>query len=303
MRPVARASAAPTTRPTLLPVATKYLHLKMSAAPSRSAPPASFTPAIYIPVLNSAVRIVGANQSTATDPATLQRTQANLACALGVPLQNVQIRNVTVVYNNGTRFVLPFDHTITQLNSGTDVVCLATEATTSVSTPMLRGLQVAYVIEFNYDIVDPPIVILSMDGATFAASLTNTSALADLVLALQGTGVSVEVPPELLMGAAAAPSPSSSSQSVIIVSANSGSSQGPLLYGVIGAIIGAIIVLGVVVGFVLIRFQSSRPSVTMQKPAEPARIVYVMENPMSSTPADDSASRHNFNPIGIRRGV
>ena len=273
----------------------------MSAAPSRSAPPASFTPVAYIPVLNAAVRIAGANQSTATDPATLQRTQANLACAIGVPQQNIQIRNVTVVYSNGTRFLLPFDPAITQLNSGNDVLCLETAGSTSAVKRLLQQT-VTYTIEINYDIVDPPIVVLSMDGATFATSLTNTSALADLVLALQGTGVSVEAPPELFMGVAAAPSASPSSQSVVVISANSGVSQGPLLYGVIGAIVGAIVVLGVVVGFVVIRLQSQRTPTVMQKPAEIARIVYVMENPMSGIPADE-ANRNNFNPIGIRRGV
>jgi len=302
--PVAGASAAPTTRPTLLPAATKYLRVAMSAAPSRSAPPASFTPTTYIPVLSSTIRIAGANQSTATDPATLQRTQANLACAIGVPQQNIQIRNMTMVYSNGTRTLLPFDPTVPQLNSGNEVVCLTVPPQQNTTRIAARLLQVTYTIEISYDIVDPPLVVLSMDGATFTASLTNTTAMTDLVLALQGTGLTVDAPPEFFMGLAAAPSPSPSSQSVVIVTTSSGISQGPLLYGVIGAIVGAIVVLGVVVGFVVIRLQTQRPApvVKPSTPAtEPARVVYVVENPMGAQTAMDDSSRNYFNPTGVRR--
>lgn len=304
--PVAGASAAPTTRPTLMPAATKYLRVAMSVAPSRSAPPASFTPSTYIPVLSSAIRIAGANQSAATEPATLQRTQANLACAIGVPQQNIQIRNVTVVYSNGTRTLLPFDPAVPQLNSGNEVVCLATTVPSPQNTTKIaaRQLHVTYTIEISYDIVDPPLVVLSMDGATFTASLTNTTAMTDLVLALQGSGLTVDAPLELFMGLASAPSPNPSSQSVIIVTTNSDISQGPLLYGVIGAIVGTIIVLGVFVGFVVIRLQSQRPA-PVAKPstptAEPARVIYVVENPMSVKVSTEDSSRNYFNPTGVRR--
>lgn len=299
---IAAASAAPTSRPSLRPAATKYLRATMSPAPSRSAPPASFTPVAYIPVLNSAIRIAGANATTATEPAALQRTQANLACAIGVPQQNIQIRNVTVVYSNGTRFVLPFDPAVPQLNSGNDVVCLAPMS--GAVTGVRRLQQVTYTIEISYDIVDPPLVMLSMDGATFAASLSNTTAMGDLVLALQGTGITVEAPPELVLGLGAAPSPSS--QPVTITTINSQISQGPLLYGVIGAIVGAIVILGVVVAFVVIRLQSTRPTIatpSAQKTIE-TKIVYVVENPMGTNVAQvDESLRNNFNPTGVRRTV
>lgn len=278
--------------------------MTMSAAPSRSAPPARFTPVVYIPVLNSAVRIAGANTSSAIDPATLQRTQANLACAIGVPQQNIQIRNVTVVYSNGTRFVLPFDPAVTQLNSGNEVVCLATADATATATAAQRRLQqmtVTYTIEINYDIVDPPLVILSMDAVTFTASLSNTTALTDLVLALQGTGVTVEAPPELVMGlGAAATSPSS--QPVSLTTASSPISQAPLLYGLIGAIVGAIVVISVVVGFVVIRLQTNRtPAVVSAVPETQTKIVYVVENPMGAATQVDDLSRNHYGPMGVRR--
>jgi hypothetical protein len=260
-----------------------------------------------MPVLASAIRIAGANQTSAVSPANLQMTQANLACAIGVPQQNIQIRNVTVVYSNGTRYVLPFDPAVTQLNSGSDVVCLAPTTRTNTTTVARRLQQATYTIEITYDIVDPPLVVLSMDGATFMASLENTTAMTELVLALEGTGVSVEAPPELALGfgAAAATAPTASSAPVTIISASTNISQGPLLYGVIGAIVGAIVVLGVGVGFIILRLQQRSPAAVATPPQKitETKIVYVVENPMQG-PApkeEDLAARNNYNPVGVRR--
>jgi hypothetical protein len=212
------------------------------------------------------------------------------------------------VYTNGTRKVLPFDPAVTQLNSGSDVVCLAPTTRTNTTTTVARRLQqVTYTIEITYDIVDPPLVVLSMDGATFMASLENTTAMADLVLALEGTGVSVEAPPELALGigAAAATAPTASSAPVTITSSSTNISQGPLLYGVIGAIVGAIVVLGVGVGFIIIRLQQRLPTSVATPPQKitETKIVYVVENPMQG-PApkeEDAAARNNYNPVGVRR--
>ena len=259
-----------------------------------------------MPVLASTIRIAGANQTSAVSPANLQMTQANLACAIGVPQQNIQIRNVTVVYSNGTRNVLPFDPAVTQLNSGSDVVCLAPTNTTATGANR-RLQQVTYTIEITYDIVDPPLVVLSMDGATFMASLQNATSMTDLVLALQGTGVAVDAPPELSLGlgAAAAAAPTASSAPVTITSTSTNISQGgPLLYGLIGAIVGAIVVLGVGVGFVIIRLQQQRPSVvTPQQKITETKIVYVVENPMQgpASKEEDLSARNNYNPVGVRR--
>lgn len=293
------ATALPTQRPTLLPIATKYLRVIISSAPSRSALPPHFTPpSVYLPVLNSAIRIAGANQSMAVSPSNLQRTQANLACAIGVPQQNIQIRNITILYSNGTRYGLPFDPAITQLNSGSDVVC-PIPPTRSNTTPVRRLGEVTYSIEITYDIVDPPLVVLSMDGATFMASLENTTAMADLVLALEGAGMSVEAPPELVLTSAFTAA-STSSVPVSVESPSTNTSTGPLLYGMIGAIIGAIVVLGVGVGFVIIRLQSRTP-ITPQQKTE-TKIVYVMENPLQQPSIEsDLHFKNNFNPMGVRR--
>jgi hypothetical protein len=240
-----------------------------------------------MPVLASTIRIAGANQTSAVSPANLQMTQANLACAIGVPQQNIQIRNVTVVYTNGTRKVLPFDPAVTQLNSGSDVVCLAPTTRTNTTTTVARRLkQVTYTIEITYDIVDPPLVVLSMDGATFMASLE-------------------KAPPELALGIGAAAVTTASSAPVTITSSSTNISQGPLLYGVIGAIVGAIVVLGVGVGFIIIRLQQRLPTSVATPPQKTTetKIVYVVENPMQG-PApkeEDAAARNNYNPVGVRR--
>lgn len=221
-------------------------------------------------------------------------TQANLACSLGVPQQSIQIRNVTLKYMNGTRVSLPFDPAIAQLNSGTDVVCMTT-ATGPLRGRLLnvhrRTQQQDYTIEISYDIVDPPLIILAMDSATFTATITNNTIMIDLVSALGGTGVDAEAPPELTSGlAATTASPDSTTSNTI-------SQAQMMMYGGIGAAIAVLAIVVAMTAFFIGRSQRRiNPTTT-----GPTRIVYVVDNPLSKSPDVSVDYKNNYTPTSIRR--
>jgi len=264
--------------------------------------PPSFTPAAYIPVLNAVINIPGGNATTAVQPETLQMTQANLACSLGVPQQSIQIRNVTLKYVNGTRVPLPFDPAVAQLNSGTDVVCMTTGATgmlrgANTTFAALRMLQARitqqkqqYTIEISYDIVDPPLVILAMDPVTFTSTITNNTIMIDLVSALGGTSVAAEAPQELASGLAA---PSSSPAPTIAEL-----DAQMMMYGGIGAAIG---VLAIIIAFTSFFIGRSYRRPLPTTAVEPKRVVYVVENPLSKSPDVNVEYKNNYTPTIIRR--
>lgn len=246
-------------------------------------------------MLNAAITIPGGNATSAVQPTNLQMTQANLACALGVPQQSIQIRNITIKYVNGTRVMIPFDPAVAQLNSGTDVVCMTT-ATGGAVNRTLRGgrmmQQQTYTIEISYDIVDPPLVILAMDPTTFSATITNNTIMIDLVSALGGTSVAAEAPQELASGLSAAPSSAPSSSNTISIS-----DAQMMMYGGIGA---AIAVLAVVVAATAFFIGRSQRRVTPTTP-EPTRVVYVVDNPLSKSPDVSVDYKNTYAPSTIRR--
>jgi hypothetical protein len=242
-------------------------------------------------------------------------TQANLACALGVPQQTIQIRNITL-YANRTRTNVPFDPMIPQLNSGTDVVCIkpngtagtaAAGAAGAAAAPALRRMQTTQTLEISYDILNPPVILLIMNADTFTQTIANNSVMNDLVSALSGTGFDAVAPTELTTGFSTAPPPADTNASQ--------QQPGPaLLYGAIGAAIAAVVMTLGVAAFVVVRMTSRMNAIAAaaaKQPNtsnnEPSRVIYIVENnPLAVAPAgsdlhEGGSGKSNFQPLGVRR--
>jgi hypothetical protein len=202
---------APTKAPTRYPVASAYIQLVPTRVLIKSKKPIAIPSGYMKPaIIGSSVTFSGANTTTVTQPAQLQQLQAALACALGTPLENIQITNITYVDSTGKPNTVVFDASVAQLNSNGSVVCY-TSGTTTTPAPTLRGRRLQAVsndqVVIEYAILDPPTEILLSDPTTFIDTVTNAASIQDYASTVDSTTVAVDVPIELLSYAAVANAP------------------------------------------------------------------------------------------------
>jgi hypothetical protein len=286
-------SAPPTIRPSRLPAASLILEVaRRSAAPTSWSIRSSIMPLQNISVLNSAFRFSNANASIIENPEKLQQLTANIACALRVPLENILIKNITQIRIDGTINIIQFDPRIVSLNSNSAVVCY-TQISNSTNR-LLRGkrrLAGDSSVSIEYSIIDPPTALLSMDPATFASTIESDPAIISIATILGSDGVIAEAPPELTLIVAAAPVNSPN-----IETSDSNTSVGKFPVGpVVGGILGAFLVGGLIVGaiFMFAVRKPKKASIIIVQNSEPT----VMTNPMVK-----QAERHIFDPV-VSRGT
>ncbi len=164
------------------------------------------------PVIGSSVTFSGANTTTVTKPAQLQQLQAALACALGTPLENIQITNITYVDSSGKPHTLAFDASVAQLNSNGTVACYTSSGAAATPAPTLRGRRLQAVtandaVVIEYAILDPPAELVLSDPATFIDTVTTASVIQDYAATVDSTAIVAEVPVEVLSYAAAGAPP------------------------------------------------------------------------------------------------
>ncbi len=237
-----------TKAPTRYPVASPYIQLVPTRVAIKSKTPIAIPSGYLKPaVIGSSVTLPGANTTAVTQPAQLQQLQAALACALGTPLENIQITNITYVDSTGKPNTVAFDASVAQLNSNGSVVCY-TSGTTATPAPTLRGRRLQITsndqVVIEYAILDPPAEILFSDPNTFVDTVTNTAAIQDYAAAINSNAVTVDVPIELLSYAAVANAPTGPEAPTPSAALNGSTIAGITLcvVGVIG-IAGAIMVV------------------------------------------------------------
>lgn len=274
-------------RPTRLPAASLLLQATRSAAPSAFPVRPSVSPLTNIGALNGAFCFPGANATTLTNPANLQQVTANLACALRAPLENVILNNITQTTPTGT-VVIPFDPRTATLASNGTVVCYTKPVARMLR--QRRRLTETSAVTIDYTLVDPSAGILSMDPATFEATLASDPAVADLSFALGSSGAVAVAPPELALVATPAPAPSPASADLR-----------SYLPAILGGVVGAFVVGGVLVGAVFL-FMAKRPATpTTLKPTSSVVVIQTASiestNPMVLAVGED---RQTFDPVGVR---
>ena len=238
----------PTKAPTRYPVASAYIQLVPTRVLIKSKKPIAIPSGYVKPaIISSSVTFSGANTTAVTQPAQLQQLQAALACALGTPLENIQITNITYVDSTGKPNTVVFDAYIAQLNSNGSLVCY-TSGTTTTPAPTLRGRRLQAVsndqVVIEYAILDPPTEILLSDPTTFIDTITNAPVMQEYAAAVDSSAVAAEVPIELLSYAAVVNAPTGP-EAPNTASALNGSTIAGITLCVVGAIgiAGAIMVV------------------------------------------------------------
>lgn len=249
------------------------------------------------------------------DTGIQQQISANLACALRLPFEQILIKNITKRIAAGV-FLIPFDPALLSLNSNGTVICFAAGGGTARSVllrrlqdgeavvkSMLRRLQeTGPAIDVNYIIVDPPLSLLTMNTEEFAGTVAADAAVQALVTTLEGSGVAVEAPPELASAAAAAPSAAAT-----VVPVSSSPSIGVIAAVVVGTVLGAALVSGLVATGLFFLLNPRPAAVAAPTGSKSPAVVYVQEtntlNPMALAPAGAApATRATFVPQAARSG-
>jgi hypothetical protein len=245
---------------------------------------------------------------------------ANIACALRLPLENIQIKNITQTVG-GQLVAVPYDPTKASMASDGQIVCFGANATAPRLLRMRRrSLTSTDSVNVDYVISDPTLAILSMDMTDFSSTLAADPAIVDLAFLLGSSGIEVDAPPELALASAAAatgPAPSPAAPG----SDNSLMSREHAIPIIAGAVAGAAVISALVaVGlfFVLNKSRGFASAVTAQKsePAfktSPAVVIIESTNPMATAAgaAANAANAANaattprsaFDPQGVRVGA
>lgn len=291
------ASALPTARPTRRPAATVVIQAsrkpRPSALPIRSRAPAPTS----LVALESSLRFFNADPTVINKTETLQRFVTNIACALRLPFERIQIKNITHRMRNATR-ILPFDPALVSLSSNGEVVCFVEGSANATGTVGRRLADGDASVDVNYIIMEPPLEILTMNPAEFSMTLNSEPAIAALATTLGSTSVSAEAPVELALsgGGEAAPPPANGSSS-------SGIGIPVLVGGILGGLfIGAVIVVGAVV---LVSRRNARRERSHPYPKQsPAVVVFQSEiSQRTENPLMRMTSRSAFFPHTVRTGT
>ena len=295
------------------------MNVPRSVAPTPLPVRASNSPAPYVPALTTTIRFQNANPATLNTTQGLQQTTAQLACALRVPLENIQIKNITQTVG-GQVVAVPYDPTVASMVSNGQIVCFGANATApvNVTTPrrVLRALTADSSVNVEYVISDPTPAILSMDMTDFSSTLAADPAIVDLALLLGSSGVEAEAPPELALASAAAATGSAPSPAAPGAD-NSFLSRENAIPIIAGTIAGAAVVSALVAGgFFFVLNKSRASAVTAQKPVpgykqSPAVVIIESTNPMAAAAAAATANAANaantprsaFDPHGVRVGA
>ena len=271
---------------------------------SRSPPPG-------IVALESTLRFNNANASALNRTETLQQVTANIACALRLPFESIQIKNITQRMGvNGSVVVVPFDPALLSLASNGEVICFVLPSSTPGLPQRFRRALSATdsSIDVNYVIVDPTPELLTMSPGEFVSAMTADPAIVSLAATLESSGVVSDAPPELALASAADPSTAPAT----ITSTTDSGKVGVAV--IAGAIVGAGVVSGVVATVLFFLLNKRAHAATPASQTQPktfrslsSAVVVVQQQSqdpiMAKNPLASAAIRATFDPQNIRAGT
>jgi hypothetical protein len=195
-RPVSYISKLPSPkpgysqRPTVLPLPTRFVDLPFSPAPSRwpQRSPLTTLPIGRPPVIMSQISLLGANSILISRNDKLQELQTNLACTLHMPLENVQINNISYI-KGVLNTLIDFDRTVPALQSGGVVLCLQYDASPLPMPSQRRLGAVDERIVVDYAVIDPSDDILNLDVSAFISVMQSSPSLNGFSASIGGTNV------------------------------------------------------------------------------------------------------------------
>jgi hypothetical protein len=162
-----------------------------SKLPKRSAAPTRFVIPERMP---AALTFPKANLTVFKKPEKIQEIQAKLACALRIPLEKIEIRNITLRKASGLIEALDIDVSVARLSSNGTTKCMVFNDDSTVQPRSLRQLQSAQdSIVVSYDIVSPPEEIATSTTNDLNTAITGDVSLIAFANSVGSTSMSAEV--------------------------------------------------------------------------------------------------------------
>jgi hypothetical protein len=256
--------------------------------PIRSRLPINFTLPDRLPAVISFPR---ANVTELIRPAKLQEIQASIACAVRMPLENIEIKNITIRRAlTGLEERIDADLASARLNSNGSVKCLVVNtgapAPATTSNTRLRRLQQEDSVNVQYDIVAPTEDAMTTDLDAVLSSDAGMNALASSVGSTSVVAITTGGQPQTQ--SVQPPSPSTTSVNTV------------------GVIVGSVGGLVAVIAFSALVVQTQRnrrptvSSATTRMSNAPSVIVVTQENPISHPANATQSQRVVFTPYGAR---
>ena len=246
--------------------------------PIRTRLPINFTLPERIPAILSLPR---ANVTEMVRPEKLQEMQAKIACALRMPLENIEITNITIRRGlSGVEEIVNADLSVARLSSSGVVQCML------IRTRRLRSLQGSSssedTVHVTYDIITPTEEIMTAD---LASVVSNDAGINELAISVGGS--------PFVSGGLQTSSPTSSTH-------NDTSAVNMVGIG-IGVACGFIVLitLSVMVSRLQSRRRTSGQRIT-GRPSVSRVVILSQENPIASAPSFHESHRVVFKPHGAR---
>ena len=257
--------------------------------PARSRLPINFTLPDRLPATISFPR---ANVTELIRPAKLQEIQASIACAVRMPLENIEIKNITIRRAlTGLEEPVVADLSVARLNSNGSVQCLVIREQPRLRLRQVRRLQTTEdSVNVQYDIVAPTEDAMTTDLGSVLSGDATMNALATSVggtSVVATTGGQQQQQPQPQQPS----SPTTSSSSVNMIG------------GIVGAIGGVIAIA--VAGAMIVQSQRNRNrnrtvSATTRSSHSSSVIVVTQENPITHPANASQSQRVVFTPYGAR---
>jgi hypothetical protein len=264
------ATSAPSMKPTRSVYPSRFIKYSFSIRPRPSqfvfpvSPPASVAASLIFPK---------ANYTLLRTPAKLQELQIILACILELPLEGIDIVDIST--NSAS---VPFDASIPRLNSNGEIVCITLPSVSSTQGAAGRSLQTADTT-VSYNILNAN-NLLTIDKNTFATSVGTDPNMISFSNSI-GSNIPTAVPPIILF-------------SIISPDPSSAPPPAPIAGAIVGGIFGGILIAGVlgVAVLAVVRLRNRMPPITSTKKPSLA-----ISNPLNCT----NDSHVLFNPVPTRR--
>jgi hypothetical protein len=249
--------------------------------PARTRLPINFTLPDRLPAVISFPR---ANVTELIRPAKLQEIQASIACAVRMPLENIEIKNITIRRAlTGLEEPVNVDLSVARLRSNGSVQCMVVR-TSAPAQRRLRRLQQEDTVNVQYDIVAPTEDAMTTDLDTALTGDATMNAIASSVGGTSVVATTGQTQQQQQPQQQTTPSSNINTIGIII--------------GSVGGLIAVIALSALVVQTQ--RNRRSTVSATTRASHAPSVIVVTQENPISHPANATQSQRVVFTPYGAR---
>jgi hypothetical protein len=254
--------------------------------PARTRLPINFTLPDRLPATISFPR---ANVTELIRPAKLQEIQATIACAVRMPLENIEIKNITIRRAlTGVEEPVNVDLSVARLRSNGSVQCMVVRTSAPAQRRLRRSLQTEDSVNVQYDIIAPTEDAMTTDLDTALTGDATMNAIASSV----GSTTLVATTGGQPQGTSAPPA---STQSTTKDMGTIG-----IIVGTVGGVIAVAAISALVIHSQRVRKQSVRANMRSRASQSPV-VMITQENPITHTTSSvQQSQRIVFSPNGAR---